>query len=73
MAQYSDREIRLISKVPPDAWQVRITRDGNVGTGDLLNLEEALAEFAAALSEEQFDSIEIAPMWNTSWHENENS
>ncbi len=70
--EYSEQEIRLMGKVPPDAWQV-ITKDIQ-GTqyGDFLSLTEALAEFAELWQgEDIYESIEIAPIWNEVFHEEE--
>ena len=70
MEKYSAREIELMSKVPPDAWQVITFQDGEYEFGDITTLDEALAELAELYQhEDKFDSIEIAPMWNSAYHE----
>ena len=75
MYEKSEREIYLMGKVPPDAWQVVTTVVGLTQYGDIhATLDDALAEYAvlhrtAALLPENYDSINIVPLWNTAWHE----
>lgn len=74
MAKYDANELRLIGKVPPDAWTVVTTFEGVSENGEYISLDEALVELGSLLRGDfdvQFDSIEIAPLWNSAAHENE--
>ncbi len=71
MSRYSSREIFLMDKIPPDAWQIMTTtNDGVTEWGDILSLTEALAEFAECWQEvDSLTHIEIVPLWNDTWHD----
>ena len=67
----STRELFLMGKVAPDAWQVSTIEDGVIVLGDLLNLSEALLEYIILATDEEvnYSSIYIVPVWNATWHD----
>ena len=70
MKHYETREIYLMDKVPPDGWQIVTKLNGVATFGEIGSLQEALAEFALLWQAKiGFESIEIAPMWNETWHD----
>ena len=67
----SARELFLMGKVAPDAWQVNTVIDGVVDYGDLFSHKEALVEFIklATKDEHVYSNIYIVPVWNCTWHD----
>mgnify|MGYP003394132649 CR=1 FL=1 len=67
----SARELFLMHKIAPDAWQVVTVEDGEEEYGDFLDENEALIEYIECATDEEvnYDHVYIIPVWNDAVHD----